>query len=207
MIKLLKKIKNILKNKVREHREESRFLEVKRKTIKLRQQKKSDIDRWSNKNELLENWNERTAILGDKISERASVIEFGAGNLALKNYLPKNCTYQASDLISRNDNILACDLNKDIEIDLSEYNTVVFSGVLEYVYDIEKIFQQFPETITTVILSYACSNISSAPRLKLGWLSDYTKEELESIFKSNNYLVEDYSEWRKQSIFHLSKTI
>ena len=204
-MKIVSKIKNIIKNKWREGTEKLRFLNTKRKTIKLRELRKSDIERWSNPKELLENWNERTAILGSKISEGASVIEFGAGNLALKNYLPDNCKYQASDLISRNKDILACDLNEKIKIDLSGYDTVVFSGVLEYVYDIEKVFEQFPDSIRTVILSYACTDISSAPRLKLGWLSDYTTKELKSIFAKNNYTVKEYLEWRKQSIFFLQK--
>ena len=63
-MKIVSKIKNIIKNKWREGTEKLRFLNTKRKTIKLRELRKSDIERWSNPKELLENWNERTAILG-----------------------------------------------------------------------------------------------------------------------------------------------
>lgn len=204
-MKLLRTIKSVLKNKLRERRENKYFQKLKQRTIALRKIKKSDIERWSQQEELLENWNERTAILAGKIEEGASVIEFGVGKLALKEFLPKNCKYQASDLISRSKDIIACDLNESIRFSLENYDTVVFSGVLEYVYDIEKVFRQFPDSIKIVILSYACSDISSAPRLERGWLSDYKKEELELIFKTNSYEISDYLEWNKQSIFHLIK--
>lgn len=205
MRKILKKIKNVIGNKIREYREKREYRRIAKRTQELKRGQSSDVERWKKSKELLENWNERSHILANMVPENARVIEFGAGNMALKKYLPKNCKYQGSDLVQRSPEMKVCDLNMGIYFSLTPYNTAVFSGVLEYVYDIDKVFVQLSEKINTVILSYACSDISSANRLKSGWLSDYTKEDLESIFNRNGYEIMEYTEWKKQSIYKLNQ--
>ena len=173
------------------------------KTQELRDQSKSDINRWKSKEEFHENWNERTAILASMIPEHSKIIEFGAGNLELRKLLPKGCSYTPTDICERYPGMLVCDLNESININLKDYDTAVFSGVLEYVYDIEGVIRELEGEINDIILSYACSDISHAPRLERGWLSDFTKADLEVIFLKNGFRVIEYQEWRKQSIFHL----
>ena len=103
--------------------------------------------------------------------------------------------------------MVKCDLNAGIEFSLASYDTAVFSGVLEYVYDVDKVFRQLSCSITKIVLSYACTDISNADRLKSGWLSDYSRNDLETIFRKYNYQIVEYEEWRKQSIFCLKKTL
>tara|TARA_R110002096_G_C14653248_1_gene726621 strand:- start:159 stop:785 length:627 start_codon:yes stop_codon:yes gene_type:complete len=173
-------------------------------TVNLRKGKKSDVSRWSNNNQLFQDWNERTALLGDFIKPNARIIEFGAGNMFLKEYLKNYKNYTPSDIVKRFDETVVCDLNKPLIIDLSKFDTIVFSGVLEYVYDIESLFYQLKyNRIHQVVMSYCCSDIVTLSRDKNGWLSDYTKKELETIFKKYNYKIEDYTEWKKQSLFNL----
>lgn len=174
------------------------------KTVVLKKDRKSDVERWSQNNSLHENWNERTELLASYLSDTANIIEFGAGSMFMKTILKSNQLYMPSDLIKRYPNTLVCDLNKPLEFDLSLYDTVVFSGVLEYVYDIENVFEQIQKAaIKQVVLSYCCSDILKVSREKNGWLSDYTKSEMEAIFKKNNYRIADYQVWNKQSIFNL----
>jgi hypothetical protein len=174
-------------------------------TAQLRKNRRTDYARWEKPEQIFEDWNERTKILASMIQPEAVVIEFGAGNMALKNMLPTGCQYTPSDIVQRHPAIIKCDLNENILFDLSVYNTAVFSGVLEYVFDIEGVFKQFPANLLNVLLSYTCSDISSANRLENGWLSDYTKNELEGIFRKHNYQILNYTEWRKQSLFQLKK--
>ena len=55
--------------------------------------------------------------------------------------LPPDCTYTPSDIVARSPDFLVSDLNEKIPFELSRFDTAVFSGVLEYVYDIEKVFE------------------------------------------------------------------
>jgi hypothetical protein len=207
MKNILKRIQNIALNKIREFKEDRKYKKQAKDTLKLRKAKISDYERWKQTEELFVDWNQRTAILASMITRGANIIEFGAGNLALKNHLPPDCSYTPSDIYKRSEGMLECDLNSRIEFELKAYDTAVFSGVFEYVYDMDKVFRQLSDSINNVVLSYACSDISNANRLKSGWLSDYSKKELENIFKKYSYQIVEYKEWRNQSIFNLRKSV
>ena len=178
------------------------------KTKALIKEKRSDFDRWKSDSELLANWNERTAILASYIQADTHIIEFGAGAMYLKTLLNHVASYTPSDIVKRHETTLVCDLNQPIDFDLTRYDVAVFSGVLEYVYDIDNVVKTMSEAnINQLILSYCCSDIVTLTRTKNGWLSDYTRPELEAIFLSNGYNITDYREWHKQSIFNLIKRI
>ncbi len=207
MKNILKRIQNIALNKIRELKEDRKYKKQAKNTLELRKAKLSDYERWKQTEELFVDWNQRTAILASMITQEANIIEFGAGNMALKNHLPPDCSYTPSDIYKRSEGMLECDLNSRIEFELEPYDTAVFSGVFEYVYDMDKVFQQLSDSIDNVVLSYACSDISNANRLKSGWLSDYSKKELEDIFEKYSYQIVEYKEWRNQSIFNLRKSL
>jgi len=207
MKNILKRIQNIALNKIREFKEDRKYKKQAKNTLELRKAKLSDYERWKQTEELFVDWNQRTAILASMITQGANIIEFGAGNMALKNHLPPDCSYTPSDIYKRSERMLECDLNSRIEFELEPYDTAVFSGVFEYVYDVDKVFRQLIDSIDNVVLSYACSDISNADRLKSGWLSDYSKKELEDIFEKYSYKIVEYREWRNQSIFSLRKSL
>lgn len=171
----------------------------------LRENKESDLVRWSQNEELYSDWDERTLLLGAFINPNAMIIEFGAGNMILKTNLKNYKSYTPSDIIQRFEETLVCDLNETINLNLSKYDTAVFSGVLEYVYDIDNVFKQLSTSINQVVLSYSCADIVKLSRDKNGWLSDYSKTELEKIFIKYNYKIENHIEWRKQSLYNLIK--
>lgn len=199
LVRIIKKIKKSFtkQNKIFQNRSQ--------KISQLREQKKSDVERWECNEQLFEDWNERTKILGDYINSHSRIIEFGAGNMFLKDYLKNYEIYTPSDVVKRFEETVVCDLNETLTINLLDYNTVVFSGVLEYVYDVDKVFAQFNTEIKQIVMSYCCSDIVKLTREKNGWLSDYTYAQLVQIFEKYNYKIEDYKEWRQQSIFNLIK--
>lgn len=206
-MKLLKKMINYLKNIPTRRNNLNRIKSIQKNTIKLKKEKQSDINRWKNSNELFEDWDQRTSILGNYITTGSKVIEFGSGNMSLNKMLPKNCTYTPSDIVKRTEETIVCDLNEPISFDLSLYNTAVFSGVFEYVYDIDTVFKQLEKHIPHIILSYACSDICTHNRLINGWLSEFTEKQLLDIFAKYSYDVIDKQEWRQQTIFNLNKKV
>lgn len=203
MLKIVRKIFRILVFRLRKAYESilsNRRMET---TKKLKEQKKSDFARWKKSREFNADWDERSRILAKMINEGANVIEFGAGNMHLKNYLPSSCSYTPSDIYRRDPAVIYCDLNDEEIIDLKAYDTAIFSGVLEYVYDLDRLFRELAGSLKYINLTYACSDISGANRLKQGWLSDYTNSDLRDIFKRNGFEIVEYLEWRKQSIYRL----
>lgn len=196
-------IKKIIKLLLGRKKENARIENHEKANSILRSQKKSDIERWEDKTELFTDWNERTAILGSFILPNSDIIEFGAGNMFLKTFLSNYKSYTPSDIIKRSDETIFCDLNTEINIDFSKYQVAVFSGVLEYVYDINRVFEIISKDINQVVISYCCTDLVKLSREKNGWLSDYTKRELEEIFTRHGFKIANYTEWRKQSLFNL----
>lgn len=170
---------------------------------KLRQTKSTDIQRWKKNSKLDSEWNERTALLGEFIPSNSHIIEFGAGAMFLKTHLTNYQSYTPADIVKRFEETIVCDLNQPIRFELSQYDVAVFSGVLEYVYDIDAVFQQLSSKVERIVLSYCVLDHFKNFRTQNGWLSDYTKAELEAIFEKNNYQILDYKEWRNQSLYHL----
>lgn len=168
------------------------------KTHYLRIFKISDLDRWSNVKNLKEDWNERTIMISELIDEGLVVLEFGAGRLTLKNHL-RNCKYIPSDLVDRGENTIVCDLNRELP-NIPEVDVIVFSGVLEYIHDLEKLISFLSLKTSSFVLSYAVSDYNKNDRRRHGWVNDYSKIKLESIFESNGFKLEQSSRWEDQII-------
>ena len=66
-----------------------------------------------------------------------------------------------------------CDLNKEYP-ELDYYDVVVFSGVLEYIYDVPSLIEYLFNKCVEMIFSYAISDSgpSKAGRRAKGWVND-----------------------------------
>jgi hypothetical protein len=153
-----------------------------------------------------EGWEERSHLLANYVEKDKSVVEFGAGTGILKEYFDSSIHYQPVDIIKRTPEFLVCDLNvKPFAINLERYDVAIFSGVLEYIYDINYIFEVMSDHISMILVSYACIDVCKQNRLSNGWLSDYSQAEIEFIFEKNNYFIENKFLWRDQNLYVLKK--
>ena len=175
----------------------------KKRIAALRSQKMSDLERWVKSEELQTEWNSRTIILAEHVSKGAHVIEFGAANGFLESYLGEKAAYQGVDIVARDRGFLVCDLNSQpITLDLSNYDTVILSGVLEYVYDISYVFNYFfDQGIDHLFFSYACSDMCKQDRLLNGWLSDFAWMGINEIIVDSGFNLEITLDWKDQKLF------
>ena len=169
--------------------------------------KSSDRSRWSNETELSEEWDTRTKILAEMITTQSKIIEFGAGRLSLKKYIPAGCSYTPSDIVDRGDNTIVCDLNKNNLPQFKTYDVAVFSGVLEYIYDVPRLINYLSNNIDTFILSYAPVEYGGGQykRTKCGWVNHYTSQEIISLFSSLGLKCITSQKWHKQMLYKFEK--
>lgn len=183
--------------------EKYRFLTA---TIIKKKVKKSDVQRWSKSNSLFDNWNERTVLLSKEILENSKVFEFGAANLFLKSVLANNCQYLHSDIVRRNEDTIIIDLNK-IQPDIPEVDYVVFSGVLEYVFDPFSTLDYILHNCNCILFSYASTD--NFPKTKFrrsqGWESDLSLIGIEAFAKKNYFNLQLISIWNGQHLFKMFK--
>lgn len=178
-------------------------------TTVLRFRRTTNYDRWSRKDSLQSNWDERTLMMAAYIPVGASVIEFGAGAQALRGALPAECRYQPFDLVARTPDTLVCDLNSGYP-DLGEQigiakqaDVAVFSGVLEYIHDLPGLFDWLHGQVGRVVFSYATleHTPSLLTRRQNGWVNEFTQDQIARIISQAGFRGGAVARWRGHVIF------
>jgi len=164
----------------------------------------SDYNRWSQNESLIADWDSRTLMMSDYIKAESSVLEFGAGRMVLKAHLPTGCKYTPSDIVSRGEGTIVCDLNKVLP-KFEYHNYIIFSGVLEYVKNIDALIQQLKDKTEYIICSYSTKHLNSKNRTIFGWINNHTNEELLLIFKKNAFQLKETNLWNTQTIYVFQK--
>lgn len=165
--------------------------------------KKSDYKRWSDSGSLKSSWDSRTAQIALLVPPHSNVIEFGAGRMVLKGFLPTGCIYVPSDLVDRGPGTIICDLNGDMLPSFGSYDVAVFSGVLEYINDLPRLISHL--SVKTVISSYAVYEVHPNNRRTQGWVNDFTTEEFIEVFERCGFFCDKIEQWESQKIFKFVK--
>jgi pyruvyltransferase len=117
-----------------------------------------------------------------ELIEPGIVMDIGAGKMELKEFLPEGCKYIPVDFVKRCEDTILCDLNgkKDFPV----CDTAVFSGVLEYIKDIQETLYALKTKI--IIASYATWELNSDinNRRFNGWVNDFTESDIMTLFIS-----------------------
>lgn len=165
----------------------------------------SDYNRWTPQDSLSQSWDLRTQQIAGLIDPGTRLIEFGAGRLVLKNFLPQDCIYTPSDLVDRGHGTIVCDLNAEQLPDLPSYDIAVFSGVLEYVNDVPRLLLHLSKHVDGIIASYADVDLNKRNRRKKGWVNDYTSSEFIELFAHAGFQCAQMEQWKTQLIYKFSK--
>ncbi len=173
---------------------------------------KSDYKRWSQPANLQSVWDGRTEALARLVAPGSTVLELGAGACRLKDFLPEGCTYTPSDLVERGPDTFICDLNKRPLPSLERFapDTVVMSGVLEYVKAPDEVADWLAEHTPVVVMSYQCvgdgsGSLGRVPlwlrRSRHGWVNHYTSSAIRELFTSAGFACEHTDRWQNHSLF------
>jgi hypothetical protein len=164
---------------------------------------KTDVRRWSRSESLRSDWDERTRLMAQFIRPSSSVIEFGAGRQVLRTYIPQDCRYQPSDVADRGNGTMVCDLNQSFPSLSGIYDYAVFSGVLEYIEDVDRLLKNLAPHTQTILASYA--DVGGVPdlltRKMCGWINHYTEQEFVDYFLSNGFVLREKTTWTVQRVY------
>lgn len=164
----------------------------------------TDFERWQDPSSLRPEWDERTRLMAKLIPDGSGVIEFGAARLVLPRYLEPACTYQPVDLVKRSDDTLAFDLNGPLPSLPRLYDYAVFSGVLEYVQDADRVMRWLPGVANQVIFSYAVTDFLSDPvtRRRHGWVNSWSNTDVRKLIDRSGLECLSTQRWQEQLIYH-----
>lgn len=162
----------------------------------------TDYKRWSNLDNFHKAWTRRTSLMATLIpSDVETLLEFGAGTRFLETVLPHDIEYFPSDIVSRGEDTIVCDLNvRPYAVAERKFDCVFFSGVLEYVNDLDLFIQYLPElTNKYVICSYTDRQVNHAPN---GWALIYPPVDFVKLFTDAGFVLE-----LSQQSTHKSQTV
>ena len=167
----------------------------------------SDFKRWGRRDALFEGWDGRTERIASLVVPGASIIEFGAGRMVIRDYLPESCKdkYTPSDIVDRGPGTLVCDLNADLPPDFGRHDVAIFSGVLEYVNDVSALISCLYQHTDQIIASYAVTESNKRSRRARGWVNDFSSQEFVKIFENVGYICSHNEMWRSQIIYKFIK--
>ena len=170
---------------------------------------------WANLARHAADWDGRTRLIAGFVAPASRVVEFGCGRRVLETALPDDCMYIPSDIVARGADTWVCDLNRrPLPAIPPEVDVAVFSGVLEYVFDLAIVLDWLSvSNVTTIIASYGCVRpaglsrlFDTVNRLRFGWVTSYSEKELLSVFEGAGYEVDRCGHWRDQFIGRFVKT-
>lgn len=164
----------------------------------------TNIARWSN---LKESYDDRIEYMAQFIKPDSSVLDLGAGSLALKNYLPAGCRYQSCDIVSREATTIVCNFNKNEFPPPKRYDYVFCSGLLEYINDLPGFMSQIRNYSDNFIVSYVATKSKGKKRIKkregLDWVNHYNFIDIVKIFLGNGYRINQVTDFVSQKVFIL----
>jgi hypothetical protein len=95
--------------------------------------------------------------------------------------------------------------------DLGVHDVAVFSGVLEYLFDVPAVMRWIESRVPMCIVSYACVRESpwisrtfdKLSRTNFSWVNSFSETELLAIFAKANYQCVHRADWLNQAIWVL----
>ncbi len=171
--------------------------------------KKSDLTRWMQEKNLNDSWDDRTRLIAKLIKNGDSVIDFGAGKMRLRNFIPADCRYTPVDIVAREEGMIEADLNKLPLPLLGTFDVSVFSGVLEYLHDAPSLIRAIQDVAPRIIVSYMI--LENLPKIirrrSLGFSNDFSEDQFRGLFEKCGFEQVGRSVWKQHVIFDFQRTI
>jgi methyltransferase family protein len=177
------------------------------RTLRCRVFGTADLSRWAQLGSHDVLWSERSRLIATLIPAGSTVIEFGAGRRATETFLKPGCKYVPSDLVSRGDDTIICDLNQRPLPDLRslQLDAAVFGGVLEYIQDLPSLLAWLAPSVTLCVASYECARSrpgtfsrfqEHVSRAWSGWVNTYDEDELVALFQAAGFSLSQKLVWQ-----------
>lgn len=137
--------------------------------------------------------------------EGLTVGDFGCGKQGLRRYLPPGAVYVPYDYISRSEDTVVIDFNK--ETPARGHDVVVCAGVLEYLDEPLRILRYAASSSSCLILSYN-GFTDSDRRTRNGWKNNIEFAQIEDAVERGGMRVCDVQEdeYRERVYFCMKPT-
>jgi hypothetical protein len=133
-------------------------------------------------------WKERIIRMHEHIKDANSIVDYGCGEMWLKEFLGENVKYIGVDYTQRQEHTVICDFNKS-EFPSIKTDAAFISGCLEYIEDYEWFIKNVCAYHNKCVISYCILDKfpDSEFRKARTWVNHLTEEDLISLFNKNSF--------------------
>lgn len=134
-------------------------------------------------------WDVRAAKAASLLITCGSIVDFGCGTMQLERHLPASVRYVPVDIVKRDDRTIVLDLNEVTPPSLAADAAAVL-GVLEYLFDVPRFLRALATEYSRAVISYNVTDGDGGRnRLRSGWFNNYSRSQIEDIFRSAGYRI------------------
>jgi hypothetical protein len=165
--------------------------------------------RWSQTAREPVSWEPRNMIVASLVPPGHRVLDLGAGNRNLQPKLHPSCGYVPRDRVEVLPGTTLCDFNQDVfPVFPDRFDTVVLSGVSEYIIDPEHLFRQLHAYGDRVIVTYAFAAEQPDYKKRYGndWVNHLTRAQFEALLSRAGWHHTFVTYWKQQGIYLLRRS-
>lgn len=152
--------------------------------------------KWQIESDFDPSWKLRIKNMSKYIEPNESILDLGCGLGWLKEFIFDTNIYFSSDLYSRDDQTIVCDLNKYQYPEIEKVDVVFISGVLEYINDWQWFFDKICSMCNKIILSYCTQELfpDIIYRKQLFWVNSLTLSEITNTLQDRGFAINYFEE-------------
>jgi hypothetical protein len=162
--------------------------ELRRKRVVA--EKKTDLERWSNPQNLDPAWGARARFVARFVPPQVSLLDLGCGAMEIENFLQTGTAYIPCDLVPRDGRTLVCDFNMDGVPKVPGVGAVTALGVLEYIQDAPSFIRSLRAFEVPVLISYCPTDLTShLDREAQGWVNHFSLAILSQLIEASGFEI------------------
>jgi len=152
----------------------------------------TDFVRWSDPSNFPSHWDSRAEAAGRLIPAGSSVLDLGCGSMALERYLPEGAIYYPSDICSRDERTLICNVDLEPLPEIPGLQVVCALGLNEYLNDINGFYCRVRERNARFVTSYhPLLDHKQIDRPSMGWMNSLTFPEWIAIIENARFELQE----------------
>lgn len=149
----------------------------------------TDAARWADFEAMGVGATDRAALAAAAIAPGSSVLDVGAGTMALRGALPAGCRYAPADLVQFSADTLVVDLNAG-GFPEGRFDVVVMMDVAEYLHHADATLAAAGRVAPKLVVSYRpADGQTAADRRRAGYFNDFKREEFASLLAGTGWRI------------------
>ena len=149
--------------------------------------KLTDAARWADFEALHKGADERAGLAAPLVAPGSSLLDLGAGTMALGEVIGTDCRYQPADLLPYADNTIVVDLNQG-QFPEGAWDAVAALELFEYIHDVPALLRRCRASARRLVFTYRLRDRQDiTARREKGWFNDFSHDDMRAMLQRTGW--------------------